>query len=300
MNGRIYDPLVGRMFSPDPFIGDAANSQAYNKYSYVLNNPLKYTDPSGNLFVGSISAMFREFASTAFTKGGLEFWNRGTSGQAWSEFRNSFREGGRVNNALRIDCGVFAWTDNKTVFGNLGSIFSRLTWESQQTEWGKTGAHVRNNLGRIDNIEYYEGATIINEDRGKWRWGITLGSYIHSHNIGPIDGYQNHLLRHEYGHTMQSRMLGPLYLTQVGVGSLLGSAISGDHKSEWYETQANRMSHRYHNSGMRRKIGYLNPDQGGSPWLRENERGEPVYRLDYNPNWYWIFFHPINPFWFAF
>lgn len=48
MNGRLYDPLVGRMFSPDPVITDIASSQDYNKYSYARNNPLKYTDPTGN------------------------------------------------------------------------------------------------------------------------------------------------------------------------------------------------------------------------------------------------------------
>jgi len=48
LNGRLYDPLIGRMFSVDPVIGNAANSQSYNSYSYALNNPLKYTDNSGN------------------------------------------------------------------------------------------------------------------------------------------------------------------------------------------------------------------------------------------------------------
>ncbi len=48
LNGRLYDPLVGRMFSPDPVITDKSNSQDYNKYSYARNNPLKYNDPSGN------------------------------------------------------------------------------------------------------------------------------------------------------------------------------------------------------------------------------------------------------------
>lgn len=47
MNGRIYDPLVGRMFSPDPVIPNTTNSQDYNKYTYARNNPLKYTDPDG-------------------------------------------------------------------------------------------------------------------------------------------------------------------------------------------------------------------------------------------------------------
>jgi RHS repeat-associated protein len=47
MNGRMYDPLLARMLSPDPFVTNPALSQDYNRYSYVRNNPLKYTDPSG-------------------------------------------------------------------------------------------------------------------------------------------------------------------------------------------------------------------------------------------------------------
>lgn len=47
MNGRLYDPVVGRFLSADPIIQDAGNTQNYNRYSYCLNNPLKFTDPSG-------------------------------------------------------------------------------------------------------------------------------------------------------------------------------------------------------------------------------------------------------------
>ena len=47
MNGRLYDPVVGRFLSPDPFIQDPSFSQSYNRYSYALNNPLKFTDYSG-------------------------------------------------------------------------------------------------------------------------------------------------------------------------------------------------------------------------------------------------------------
>lgn len=54
MNGRMYDAVVGRMLSADRYVQDATNSQDYNRYSYVRNNPLKYTDPSGwkRLFLG--------------------------------------------------------------------------------------------------------------------------------------------------------------------------------------------------------------------------------------------------------
>ena len=47
MNGRVYDPKLGRMLSPDPVTQAPENGQNYNRYTYAYNNPLKYTDPSG-------------------------------------------------------------------------------------------------------------------------------------------------------------------------------------------------------------------------------------------------------------
>ncbi|MER3448194.1 MAG: hypothetical protein C4291_15860, partial [Candidatus Dadabacteria bacterium] len=45
---RFYDPLLGRFLSADSIVPGAGNPQAFNRYSYVLNNPLRYTDPSGH------------------------------------------------------------------------------------------------------------------------------------------------------------------------------------------------------------------------------------------------------------
>ena len=45
--GRVYDPVVGRFLSVDPVVGNPLSAQDYNGYSYCVNNPLKYTDPSG-------------------------------------------------------------------------------------------------------------------------------------------------------------------------------------------------------------------------------------------------------------
>jgi len=47
MNGRCYDPVVGRFLSPDIIVQNPNNTQCYNRYSYCINNPLKYSDPSG-------------------------------------------------------------------------------------------------------------------------------------------------------------------------------------------------------------------------------------------------------------
>jgi RHS repeat-associated protein len=47
MNGRVFDPAAGRFLQADPVVQEATNSQNYNRYAYVLNNPLSLTDPSG-------------------------------------------------------------------------------------------------------------------------------------------------------------------------------------------------------------------------------------------------------------
>ena len=47
MNARLYDPVLGRFMSPDPYVQAPDFSQNFNRYAYALNNPLKYTDESG-------------------------------------------------------------------------------------------------------------------------------------------------------------------------------------------------------------------------------------------------------------
>jgi RHS repeat-associated protein len=47
MNGRIQDAVTGRFLSADPIAQSFVNTQNFNRYSYVNNNPLTYADPSG-------------------------------------------------------------------------------------------------------------------------------------------------------------------------------------------------------------------------------------------------------------
>ena len=56
MNGRLYDPILGRFLSPDNYVQLPDFSLSFNRYSYCLNNPLKYVDPDGEsvLLIGAI------------------------------------------------------------------------------------------------------------------------------------------------------------------------------------------------------------------------------------------------------
>ena len=62
MNGRIYDPNLGRFLSADPLIQAPYNSQSYNRYSYVMNNPLSLLDPSGYSWVSKKWKSVKKFA----------------------------------------------------------------------------------------------------------------------------------------------------------------------------------------------------------------------------------------------
>lgn len=84
MNGRFYDPKLHRFLQPDNYVQEPFNTQNYNRYAYVLNNPLKYTDPSGEeaislgvaVIIGAIIAattytLTALLADVPFSVGGL-------------------------------------------------------------------------------------------------------------------------------------------------------------------------------------------------------------------------------------
>lgn len=76
LNGRVYDPFAARFISADPFIPDPLDTQSYNRYSYVNNRALSFTDPSGFHPCGESSQVETYDADGNFTgydlKGGMD------------------------------------------------------------------------------------------------------------------------------------------------------------------------------------------------------------------------------------
>ena len=67
LNGRVYDSLIGRMMSADPTVPDALNPQAWNRYTYVGNDPLTFTDPTGYSWLSSFFSSIGNFFKSIFS-----------------------------------------------------------------------------------------------------------------------------------------------------------------------------------------------------------------------------------------
>jgi RHS repeat-associated protein len=110
MNGRVYDPALGRFLSADSVIQSLGASQSINPYSYAWNDPLKYTDPSGHSLLGSILGLVATMIAIYFMQ--PEFFLAGGSLQMGTALVAGF-VGGFVgaavstgNLAAAIEAGV--------------------------------------------------------------------------------------------------------------------------------------------------------------------------------------------------
>ena len=286
MNARLYDPVLGRFLSPDPYVQSPDFSQNFNRYAYALNNPLKYTDESGEFFgtfytalwglpiagfMGNIRPFYTLFFEHDPEKAGQQFVN------TWKTY------GHKVSNAFKIDIGLFETDATLSEEEQKKTLWSRFIWENPQTFAGNWLAHARNILTDV-NVEYYNGATLVNETgtdllgRSGLKWGVTLGSYINANNL-TADPEADYVFAHEYGHTIQSRKLGLSYLPIVGPPSLVGCLVekipwaNHDHDNEWYEVWANNLANDYYQErGMTTAVNYFGSGKHNP--------------LDFHPDWY--------------
>ncbi|HRP91128.1 MAG TPA: FG-GAP-like repeat-containing protein [Edaphocola sp.] len=303
MNGRLYDPLVGRMFSPDPYIMGSDNTQGYNRYTYALNNPFTYTDPSGEfvwmpIIVGAAIGAYLggatannnfnpikwDWNSSATWKGiGVGAIAGGLSGAGWSVGLAALGKTGfwatagkavlagklintattatslisNFENGARIFAGRYYTDENRTFAGQLFQGISRYTWEGLQTWVGYNFTQIRNTFGKDGQTFFLGGATILNKESGsgEW-WGVTMGNYINTQDAisgfnKPI-GWENPLIQHEYGHTLQSRIFGFGYFFPIMPWSGFSAWLfTSTHEKRWFERGADRYSRIYRlNKGL--------------------------------------------------
>ncbi len=105
MNGRMYDPVLGRFLGVDPIIQAADNSQSIDGYGYCLNDPLKYTDPSGYNY----RRFLQEYLDSQQEGGSTVFFNNYPGG--WEHIQNSLNTGHNGSPSYTYDGGTSTYRD---------------------------------------------------------------------------------------------------------------------------------------------------------------------------------------------
>ena len=121
MNGRMYDPAVGRFLSADNVVQAPDFTQSYNRYSYCLNNPLKYTDPSGWEYYGNPNGTPEERAM-------YYSWLNGYRPSYCYQQTYWSLDQTELSNELWMDLSSPSWDDP----GNLEMILFKYEWYSEQ------------------------------------------------------------------------------------------------------------------------------------------------------------------------
>ncbi|NEN22632.1 hypothetical protein G3O08_03820 [Cryomorpha ignava] len=268
-HARFYDPQLGRWFTPDPAeqfhnpylaMGRTKREESLRGSDLASGQPAREAvmcvDPDGEFVLG----IGRGFLDAVFSEG-LELWNADQDyvRDAWREADPTLK-GTAGNNSVRTWWGLFQ--------GDGKQILSRFTWELPQTILGYNSAQLANTLGNVESVEYYDGATVVSGNNKNLVWNlggqaVTMGSYI----IGGSKleaSTDNDLLRHEYGHYLQSQEVGPIYITKFGIPSLL--SIDGSHDYHPVEQDANI-----------RGLKYFRKKDGSNPW---NTTSYPILGFD--------------------
>lgn len=231
-----------------------------------MNNPLKYTEPTGekwtwknwlglSMFTGVMPAGTMETQVSAIignssVSGMIGFvdglWNTGSFGGGWDEGLR------RAGNAWDIGMGVFQVDESQGIsFEQFAQFFSRQTWQQPMTTIGYEFNNFMNNISQVE-VEYFYGATVVTSDQISK--AVSLGGYItlnefHQGNIN----FSNQTLMHEYGHFLQTRNFEGMGFIPGAIssgGSAIGIRSVNDHPDMWVETDANGRAWDYFGTSM--------------------------------------------------
>lgn len=176
MNGRIYDATLGRFLSGDPFVGDTTDAQEYNRYSYLTNNPLGGTDPTGFISLKDVVKIVAVVA-IAYVSGGwgvkaMGGWFKATLGVSQtvaqgiagglaagfsSGFAGTLLNGGSIGDAFKAGViGGLAGAVTGGILGKIGSI-KDLDWYERGFLHGVTHGGVAEATGGKFSHGFYSG-----------------------------------------------------------------------------------------------------------------------------------------------
>jgi RHS repeat-associated protein len=125
MNARLYDPQLGRFLQADPVIQDMTSAQSQNAYSYVLNNPLSMTDPSGASWISSNWRTVLSIAISIWLPGSGFFTALGVTSSFAISVATGFISGVVSGGGLK---GGLWGAFSAGLFNGVGSYFDAAKW----------------------------------------------------------------------------------------------------------------------------------------------------------------------------
>jgi len=173
MKGRIYDANLGRFLQADPLVQSPMSSQSYNRYSYVFNNPMTYTDPSGfsawTDFRDKILRPIVAIAAAYFLGPVAQF----VLGPMSGAMLTGFVSGGIATGSLR---GAVTGAITGAIFSQIGSAFNESSgfWETGGA--GHIGSHG------------LAGGIISDLQGGKFGHGFFSAGFTKAMNVNRIVG----------------------------------------------------------------------------------------------------------------
>ena len=190
MDGRMYDPVIGRFMTPDPFVQMPDYTQSLNRYSYCVNNPLSLTDPTGYSWVGDLLGAAVGIAV------GIE-----TGGTGWSILIGGALGGASSALVSSVINGANLWQTTK---GVLSEAF-----------WGAATATMNFDIGNIENVYSRIALHTVSEGSvealqgGNFTHGAVMG-LVSSSGSAAINKYDTNLS----------------YAERVAVNAALGGIVS--------------------------------------------------------------------------
>lgn len=166
--------------------------------------------------------------------------------------------------------------------GGAAAVVRRFTWEGLQTFVGGAAGTYALLALHVESVETYDGVAVIKCWRNRPCWGgISFGSVIlgDEHIAAKIN---NPLFMHEFGHALQSRASGPIYLFKYGIPSLMSVRGNGIHNRHPVEQDANQ-----------RACEYFKNRPGFAPWPMANNPLPPSGGT-LGIHW-WEFLPPLFP-----
>ena len=247
---RYYDPTIGRFISPDTLVQSPENPQSLNRYSYVFNNPLKYTDPNGlNVYIGGTDISDVEDIVNQIID--YEGWGEEapdylieqllelTSGfgeseyEVWNDWERFEREESEMADILEQSETVFPYNGAipEDLLGLVPEDAMRLISNPVGRAWTASNTYCGIRLAEDTggcSFRTGPGGTLVfeginpNSNTGNFMSlihgnPVTFGHVILTKNLA----ISQEDLTHELGHVYQYSILGPYFLPLYGFDSLL-------------------------------------------------------------------------------